>query len=332
MGKYFNKRNQLWIILGVVAIVVIAFIGMRRQANGGSITVPKRISFVQQAKSSGTHIWVRTAAENGGFSKTTKVSEIFVLKNGKMQQYQIFDNNITLGKLSSMSDGDTIKLAQQQDKKYATTGAASEVRSYLNNKYAENNQIGQEDDFDTDATSVANGLVQVTYKEKLITYPHAIKITKILNNVDTSNNDIVSSSIADLNASKQAQNERWNTDAFVDNKFGEALITHIKTTKYQEPEQQSITVSNTTDNSGNKIVSQKIGFNSIDLFDSNIATENVYKYAKANEADFIKLLSLKANNKNYGYKVTVDDKNDAEEVKEAKQTKIDNEKGARLYN
>lgn len=47
--------------------------------NGGSIAVPKHVSFVQQAKDSGTHVWYMST----GQAKDSNVYYIIILKNGK---------------------------------------------------------------------------------------------------------------------------------------------------------------------------------------------------------------------------------------------------------
>lgn len=124
------KRHTL-LGIGLSVLLILAGCGSKQSATNATATTTKStaktVSFVKQAHAQGTYVWF----EVNGVAKDAVVSGIKVLHNGKMQAYQIFDNNVTLGKLSKMSDAAVIKLAKQQDKKYATTGAQSEVQNWL---------------------------------------------------------------------------------------------------------------------------------------------------------------------------------------------------------
>ena len=101
-------------IAGIVVVLLISLFAGRVKRNGGSVTVQKNVSFVKQAKGSGTHVWFMTA----GKVKISDFYYIVVLKNGKARTYRIYDDDTTLGKVSKMSNGEAIRYAKQQDKKY----------------------------------------------------------------------------------------------------------------------------------------------------------------------------------------------------------------------
>jgi len=313
MKQYFegNNKKKTWVIIGVVVAIILVFAGTRAYKNGGSIATPKSVSFVQQTKGSGTHVWVQTWSESGEITKDDIVSKIFVMKNGKTQTFQIFDGNVTLGKLSSMSDADTIKLAENQDKKYSTTGAIQEIKNYQKDKKS----VGQESDLNDEAKAVADGEIPIFY----VRYDNSINIAKSDPNVprlekiknvypsfddaqdheDTQEYQTASHFTLNDLAQRPTKNSGFKT---TDSKFGKAIIKHIEDSQYQSPNPNKISVKNYTDNSGNKIVNQKIMYTSIDLFNTTYATDNVYKIAKENKVDILKLISYRLHN-DYGLRL-----------------------------
>lgn len=317
MKEYFegNNKKKTWVIIGVIVAIILVFTGMRAHKNGSSgisISTPKKISFVQQSKGSETHVWVQTWSESGEITKDDIVSCIFVMKNGKTQAFQIFDGNISLGKISSMSDADTIKLAKEQDKKYSTTGAIQEIKNYQKDKPS----VGQEADFDKGAQAVADGDISIYYLKESKNYSddpierlnHGMdKIVNIYPSYEKAEDK------ADYSKGFKASNVTLNRLAMsptkndgeedTDNRFGKSIIKHIENSTYSEPKPQNISVKNYTDNSGNKIVNQKIKYTAIDLFDSTIAIDNTYKIARENKADIFKLLGY-VNNRDYGGKIS----------------------------
>ena len=50
-------------IAGIVVVLLISLFAGRVKRNGGSVTVQKNVSFVKQAKGSGTHVWFMTAGK-----------------------------------------------------------------------------------------------------------------------------------------------------------------------------------------------------------------------------------------------------------------------------
>ncbi|ALB29849.1 hypothetical protein [Companilactobacillus heilongjiangensis] len=231
------------------------------------------------------------------------------MKNGKTQAFQIFDGNVTLGKLSSMSDSDTIKLAKSQDKKYSTTGAIQEIKNYQKGKPS----VGQEADFNKGAQAVADGDISIYYlsgpkKDSGETIDRRqdkiINIYPTYDEAEDKENPQDGTSAQGANLNRLAMQPTKNDgEEGTDSGFGKAIIKHIENSTYREPKSQDISVKNYTDNSGNKIVNQKIKYTAIDLFNSNKATDNTYKIAKENKADTFKLLSY-ASTGDYGGKLS----------------------------
>jgi len=204
-------------------------------------------------------------------SKDGLITYIYVLNNGKMIKYNIFDNDVTLGRLSKLNDDQTIKLAKEQDKKYATTGAIEEIKSGLKG----NGQVGQEDDY-KDVWVVSVGRFQVYAKHGNSPDRHFDKIKSPNENSD---------------AGFRITNLKPYGPTY-DNSYGKAMIKHIQKTPYQAPKAQEIEVKNTTGDSGNKIISQKIYYKGISMFDEEPAEENLYHYALKNKDDFLESINL----------------------------------------
>lgn len=349
MKQYFNGANKRksWIIIAVVVVILLVFFGTRAHKNGGSgisITTPKKVSFVQQSKGSGTHVWLQTWSESGEITKDDIVSTIFVMKNGKTQAFQIFDNNITLGKLSSMNDADTIKLAENQDKKYLTTGAIQEIKNYQNGK----SSIGQESDFSKGPQAVADGDIPISYLTSSNNSEETIKsrqrkIVNIYSSYDEAEDkeNSFNNTTADAATLNQLAMTPTKNDGQegIDKEFGRSIIKHIENSKYHEPKSQNIAVKNYTDNSGNKIINQKIKYTAIDLYDGSIANKNVYKIAKENRADIFKLLSYRTNS-DYGGKIDdidsevvygIGNSDDADFAKYKSDVKQEDSEGYQIY-
>ncbi|HIY91687.1 hypothetical protein [Companilactobacillus sp. HBUAS56275] len=261
------KHKSIIAFFALGLTLVLAGCSSSSGASGGSsITTPKTISFVQQAKGPGTHVWVQAWSDTGDVEKDSIVNYVYLLKNHKMIKYRIFDRSVTLGKISSMTDDQTIKLARDQDKKYNTSGAVSVVEDYINKNKGHN----LENDFDGAAENVVDGQIRV--------YTNADN-TKI----------VAPSGQASFYSPYQLNPD----DAYEPNPvIDKALIQDIKNTPYQEPKAQTISVKSRTDNSGNKIVSQNIRYKSIQLFDGKQAEYNLYKLALKNESDFLQLIKF----------------------------------------
>lgn len=299
--KKANEKYHIGKI--VIALVIILFLDGCASQNNGFATkknfkqiTSNKVSFVNQVKSPATHVWVQ--AKGDSVSKDSIVSTIYVLKNRKLQAYQIFDNNITLGKLSSMSDSKAIELAKKQDKKYTMNGAIKEINNYLKQK---DGQIGQETDFDDNTKTIASGGLNIyytfqeddtnKYQQQTVKniYKTSAEAQRAAEDEGLSNGSSDLLSLSD-NALKKDQK--------VDTNFGRAIIKHIENTKYQPPMAQKLKVKNTTDDTGNKIVSQTVTYTAVDMFDSKQAETTLYNYVMKHKVDFIKLLTLASS---YGY-------------------------------
>lgn len=307
------KHKSIIAFLALGLTLVLA--GCSSSSGASSMTAPKKVSFEEQSKGSGTHVWLESRAESMGISKDDKVKQIFVMNNGKTRVYQIFDNNVTLGKLSSMNDENTIKLAKAQNKKYATTGAIQEIKNYQNHKLS----VGQEIDFDQRIQAASKGDISLFYTYKNGSDGNdasSVDQQKNISNIyalydqadDAANNsrgtNRLSNDSTTLNSMGAANH---NIDK---SKYGKALINHIKNSTYHEPKAQSIVIKNKTDNSGNKVVSQVVKFYPMYMFDPNAASTTVYKMAMKNKADALKLVKFASGNY-YGGNL---DKMDTEET------------------
>ena len=104
-----NRRKWYWIGGIIVVLLVVLFAGHIKK-NGG-LTTPKEISKeISFGKTGGERIWYGT--ENGK-GKDALIDYVYVTKGEKTIQYQIFDNDITLGKVSKMSNSDVISMAKK---------------------------------------------------------------------------------------------------------------------------------------------------------------------------------------------------------------------------
>lgn len=294
------KKQYQWVgAVALAAIVLLAGCGAKSTSDTNatlSKNTNKKVSFVKEAKGQGTYVWLQV--DDVAVNKDSVVNTIDTLTNGKLRSYQIFDNNITLGKVSKMSDAATIKLAKAQDKKYATTGAESEVHSWLKSEAQGNDdyaQVGQEQDFDDHAQDAAAGLSPVYFTDtdkKVSLYGLVNPVSQVDKFYpkylqDNPHTDDISLSDLAIDDVKGGSN---NSDL----NYGKAILASIKKTPYQAPKAQTIKVENITDASGNKLVEQNVTFKHIDLFaDSGVVSKNFYELTKTNPDKFKELVELK---------------------------------------
>ncbi|WP_334330490.1 hypothetical protein [Companilactobacillus sp. HBUAS59699] len=288
MKQYFTGKNKkkTWIIVAVVIVVLIVFfnLGTHRGDNSGgtSIAAPKKISFVKQARENGTHIWFYTQSENNDIAKDSPIYYVYILKNKRMQQYKMFDDNITLGKLSKMNNQQVTQLAEKQDKKFVTTGMISEIK---------NGRSGVTTDITRGDDETADGIINIFSVNKIDesggSQGTAIKIIN-------SDNFNYGKKLPDGYGKDESGIESMAPGIvkISDNVYRDSIIKHIKKSKYKEPKKQSIKVKNITDNSGNKVIRQEVSYDSYDMFVGDQADENVYHLALKNKSEFLKLLNL----------------------------------------
>lgn len=301
-----KKHNQWLAAIALTAAVLLAGCGAKSTSDSNatpSKNTSKTISFVKEAKSQGTYVWLEL--NDVAINKDSVVTAIDTLVNGKLRTYQIFDNDITLGKVSKMSDAATIKLAKAQDKKYATTGAESEIRSWLKTEAEDNGddfvQVGQERDFDDDARDVAVGNSNIYFDYVDRTSPsgraNLYGMTEQVDKIgqfypaylqDKNNDQDVS--LRDLSIASVKGGETNGVDL----NYGKALLNSIKKTPYQAPKAQTIKVENFTDASGNKLVRQDVTVKHIDFFaKSDVVSKNFYELTKTNPDKFKELVELR---------------------------------------
>lgn len=311
-----DPKHKKYAGIAVIVVLILFCLG-RISRNGGSLTAPKTISFAKQSKAMGTHVWLYSY----GDTKDSEVEYIDILKNGKFKQYQIFDSNITLGKVSNMSNHQLISLGKKQDKKYFDE-SANEVRAFRDGK----DQIGLQNDLMGDkynkgmlrsgANLYAYGDRKDGDNEETIVYKRLISSDEYEQHDGDDRfyhyfqNAEMGSAYGDTG--KEITRLRCN-----------ALIKHINETKYLAPKWQKLTFSNKTDDTGNKIVEQKFNYKSIDEYsDFSKMNDNVLKLSPSEKSkildymnytgkpdhellqDKIDKAGLKAFNENYQYKIT----------------------------
>lgn len=299
--KFYGEHKKLtWI---VVAVIVVLFGIGRIHSNGGLLT-PKELSFAQQleGKQHGTHVWLYSE----GQAKDSYVDDIYVVKNGKMIQYQLFDDDMTLGKLSKMNDKQLISLGKKQDRKYFDE-SINEVKSLRDNGSNSKYQLGLQNDlFGSKALKVQLAFGPKFYywgtnmmpgKEGPIQnikfYPHSIRVEGDYMTAGINEDQIASGSLA-----KHIENEKSNEDQVTEenNRMKDkvrtmrlnSLIKNMENVKYLAPKYQTCPISSKTDDTGNDVVSQKINYKSIDEFDEDAYAKDAYKAVnKAALASFI---------------------------------------------
>lgn len=281
MGYFLSRFRVKWKIVIVMLVMVVPIIALSGCSIGG-IGAPKNISFVKQSNESGRHIWLETGDENN-ISKNNLVWTILVLNNKKLQAYQIFDDNITLGQVSKMNDREIISLAKKQDKKYATTGAIKEVRHF--NPDREDDYIGLENDLKVNEPQILVGKIDMYYRVKRSDVEnHIIKFFPSKYNADEAESLDYTYGSTVLNAFSNKYT--YGGDPHIK----KAVLWDIKKTPYQMPQNKSLSVQDITDDSGNEIIAQKVTYASYDMFNSDKVIADLSSFATANKATFQKLV------------------------------------------
>lgn len=71
--------------------------------------------------------------------------------------------------------------------------------------------------------------------------------------------------------------QRRETFDYIRNNRFNALLDNMKSVKYLAPKWQNLTFKSTTDDSGNKIISQKMNYKAIDEFnEDDVMNDNVF--------------------------------------------------------
>lgn len=288
-----NKRKWYWVGGIIVVLLIVLFVGHVKKTGG--ITAPKEVAF---GKTSGERIWYGT--ENGK-GKDALIDYVYVTKGKKMIQYQIFDDDITLGKVSKMSNSEVIKLAKKQDRKYFDK-SIDEVKALRDGK----GQIGLQDDMMGD-NDLKGDLKQGPYFYFLMSddgtsqdqWKNVRWITK--NQYDNNSsrdmmrNKYTESQIPSKLIQSESQEGYNQVDDLVDSmrtRRLNALINNMKSVKYLAPKWQEIKIKNNTDDTGNKIISQKINYKTIDEFnDSGTIDENAQKLSDDKKQQIVDIVA-----------------------------------------
>lgn len=308
-----NKKKQ-YSIIGIIVIVILLIFGIGHHIyKNGGLTAPKTVNLM----SKGTRVWLGT---EGGLQKDATVDYIDVAKNGKFIQYQVFDDDITLGKASKMSNSQLISLGKKQDKKYFDK-SADEVRALRDHK----DQIGLQDDLMGDddlknelnngamlviegtATQKSQDSTKETYSfNKLIPVDQynseskrigAIKLKQHQSEVGKPSPvidkktewDMVDSAVFDEDELNNNVPQRRETFDYIRNNRFNALLDNMKSVKYLAPKWQNLTFKSTTDDSGNKIISQKMNYKTIDEFnEDDVMNDNVFDLSNSQKQKIFK--------------------------------------------
>ncbi|WP_102279137.1 hypothetical protein [[Lactobacillus] timonensis] len=265
-----------WII-GIVAVIVVLLIFGHVRQNGGTIAAAKNVSFVKQAKGSGTHVWFMST----GKAKKSDVYYIIVLKNGKARTYRTYDDDTNLGKLSKMSDHQAIAYAKQQDRKYFDASlkeAKLNHKGKVDHQYPADDYTGFNNDFaglsvtslpdfkflasaNNDSQQKLVGTVLDTGDYDDDDNPYMVAFNndgKLLTSIDGSTKLPKGTQIADQTpkAIPMSTDKASENNVILD-RFYKALYRRIDNTSYAAPKPMKVKVKSKTDDSGNDIVSQK---------------------------------------------------------------------------
>lgn len=286
-----DKKKWYWIGGIVIVLLIVLFAGHVKK-NGG-LTTPKEISF---GKTGGERIWYTT---HSGKGKDSIIDSVDVTKGNKMIEYQIFDDDVTLGKLSKMSNREVINMAKKQDRKYFDE-SINEVKALRDHK----DQIGLNDDLMSD-DDLKGDLNWGPYLYFLVSDrdsdnhkwsdPEWITSEQYNNNNSSKMrqkwtegqmpNSLIQSNGENGydridNLVKQMRNDRFN-----------ALIVNMKSVKYLSPKWQKITITSNTDDTGNKVVSEKIKYKYIDEFNyAGTVNQNAQKLSESKKQEILDIV------------------------------------------
>lgn len=298
-----NKKK--WYIAGAIVIVLLLVLFAGRVKKNGGLTAPKEIAF---GKTSGERVWFGT---DGGKDKDAIVDYVYVTKGKKMIQYQIFDNDITLGKVSKMDNSEVIKMAKKQDRKYFDK-SVDEVKALRDGE----RQIGLQNDMWGDKQVkkvVANGPILFVVGDKsdsdqwsntkLVTRKEFLKYRE-----GGTHTNLQLATASELNPADSIMVTSENEKAYKDvrnemnNKRYKYIIEHGEHVKYLAPKWQTVKYSDTkTDDSGNNVVEQTIDYKSIDEFgEYDDINNSIFSLPKSKQQQIASIIT-KYNNINEAY-------------------------------
>lgn len=277
----------------VIVLLLILFAGHVKK-NGGIVT-PKEVSF---GKTSGERIWYGT--ENGK-GKDALIDYVYVTKGKKMIQYQIFDNDITLGKVSKMGNDEVINLAKKQDRKYFDK-SIDEVKSLRDKK----GQIGLQNDMWGDKqvkNDVATGPTFFLVGDKSSNgdqWSNTKLVTReqfhnYYSDYHTHHAGLGTLGEGSINESlvEDHYDEYKKINEETTNKRYNYLINYMKTVKYLAPKWQTVKYSDTkTDDTGNNVTEQTVSYKSIDEFgDYDSINNSIFTLPKSKQQQIASILT-----------------------------------------
>lgn len=265
ISENINNKGKIYLIIALL----ILLIGLFRMIHYGSIFVSNKVSISKQLRQhTGVHIWMDTDSGDGK-GKDAVIDDIYVIKHGKLIQYQIFDDDFTLGKASKMNNRQLIDYGKKQDRKYFSK-SIDEVRAFRDDK----KQIGLQNDLFGYKELKDSLDVGATFDMEASDEGYSKKIVPS-NNGDNENvfhqteNDLID---------KAHDCEGADPDSFIPFRKQRlnALIDNMRSVKYLSPKWQKVSIKYKTDETGNNVIEEKLKYNSIDEFsDADKLDENV---------------------------------------------------------
>ena len=261
--SWLKQENHKWYTIGtvLVLIIIILFVGHVRH-NGSSVIVPKNITFSKENK--GTRIWFTADSD----TKNSKVSEIIKQTGDKATEYDIYDDSITLGKLSKLNNRQILKLANKQNKKCFTHIVKDWYTSDLPViKYSCFDQYKGKDGVYT--LNIWDG------GNKGSTFDSA---GNVIRNYSHSVNDNIDDSTLNLTLYSTDASENDNKTKIMLKAFQNALDS----TTYQKQRTAKIYTKNKTDSSGNKVTSEFLSIPTTTYCDTSVCQKNFLNICKNN--------------------------------------------------
>lgn len=100
--------------------------------------------------------------------------------------------------------------------------------------------------------------------------------------------------------------QRRETFDYIRNNRFNALLDNMKSVKYLAPKWQNLTFKSTTDDSGNKIISQKMNYKAIDEFnEDDVMNDNVFDLSNSQKQKIFNLNIRTQNIINYFLMLTI---------------------------
>ncbi|MCC4380387.1 zinc ribbon domain-containing protein [Limosilactobacillus reuteri] len=273
-----DKHRQYTIGAVIVLIFLILFAGHIHN-NGGSIVTPKNVSFSKANK--GTRIWFSA----DGTAKDSKVTEVIRLRGDKATKYDVYDDSITLGKLSSMSNSRIMQLAKYQDKK-SFSHIVKDWNLYNdipNPSYTFYDLYNHEPNCNIEVINSDNDGLYFDGNGKIL--------DQISNETGVDDDELPLYS---------ENNKNINVASTLKSAFQRSLDS----VDYKGPRTAEIYTKATTDSSGNETISQFLSIPSTYYDNTDVCNNNFYNICKSNPTIVKKIISYEKETRPYITNIT----------------------------